>query len=184
MEESSRKNLFERTGRTLEEWVALVRSKAPAEEKVQAAWLRSEHGITTNYAQWIVDHAAGRAGAENYKPEELVEAMFAGAKSALRPLYDRLLDIGLALGPDVTASPCATIVPLYRAHVFAQLKPSTRTRLDLGLALRDHPAGGRLIDTGGYAKKDRITHRIAISSLDDIDDEVVEWMRRAYELDA
>jgi hypothetical protein len=54
----------------------------------------------------------------------------------------------------------------------------------MGFALGDLPAGGRLIDTGGFAKKDRITHRIAITSLDDIDDEVKHWLKVAYDRDA
>jgi hypothetical protein len=45
------------------------------------------------------------------------------------------------------------------------------------------PAEGRLIDTGGFAKKDRITHRIPISSLTEIDDEVKHWLRMAFEED-
>jgi hypothetical protein len=114
---------------------------------------------------------------------QYVAEMYAGPKAALRPLYDALLQLGLSLGGDVKACPCKTIVPLYREHVFAQLKPTTRTRLDLGLALHDEPAVGRLIDTGGRAKKDRITHRIAISQLDEIDGEVKRWLRQAYEMD-
>lgn len=74
--------------------------------------------------------------------------------------------------------------PLYRNHVFAQIKPATKTRIDLGFALKDTPATGRLIDTGGFAKKDRITHRIPISSLADIDDEVRHWLEVAYQMDA
>jgi hypothetical protein len=74
-------------------------------------------------------------------------------------------------------------VSLYRNHVFAQIKPTTRTRIDMGFALGDTKATGRLIDTGGFAKKDRITHRIPIAGLADIDAEVEEWMRAAYERD-
>jgi hypothetical protein len=84
----------------------------------------------------------------------------------------------------VKACPCQTIVPLYRKHVFAQIKPTTRTRIDFGLALKDTPASGRLIDTGGFAKKDRITHRIPITSLSEIDDQVKYWLKVAYDLDA
>jgi hypothetical protein len=58
------------------------------------------------------------------------------------------------------------------------------TRIDLGFALRDTPATGRLIDTGGFAKKDRITHRIPITSLSEIDDEVRRWLKVAYDMDA
>jgi hypothetical protein len=40
-----------------------------------------------------------------------------------------------------------------------------------------------LLDTGGFAKKDRITHRIPISSLSEIDDEVKHWLKVAYDRD-
>src|SRR5262249_56682504 len=70
-----------------------------------------------------------------------------------------------------------------RSHVLAELKPSTKTRLDLGLALRDEPFTERLIDTGGRAKKDRITHRVAITRIEDVDDEGKAWLRLAYDLD-
>jgi hypothetical protein len=74
----------------------------------------------------------------------------------------------------------------YREHVFAEIKPSTNTRVDLGLALARHTGKlpARLIDTGGKEKKDRITHRVAIASAAEIDGEVERWLRRAYELDA
>ena len=110
--------------------------------------------------------------------------MFSGGKAKLKPLYDALLKLGLKTGKDAKACPCQTIVPLYRNHVFAQIKPTTQTRIDMGFALGDLPAGGRLIDTGSYAKKDRITHRIPITSIADIDDEVKHWLKIAYDRDA
>ena len=115
--------------------------------------------------------------------ERDVEAMYSGGKAKLRPLYDKLLKLGLKIGKEAKACPCKTIVPLYRNHVFAQIKPATYTRIDLGFALGDTPVRGRLIDTGGFAKKDRITHRIPITSLSDIDAEVMRWLKEAYERD-
>ena len=112
-----------------------------------------------------------------------VAAMFAGSKAALLPIYERLYALARTY-PDIKISPGKTIVPIYRNHVIAQIKPSTRTRIDFGLALKDTPAKGRLIDTGGLAKKDRITHRIEVTSPADVDDFVEKWFRRAYELDA
>ena len=66
------------------------------------------------------------------------------------------------MGADVKACPCKTMVPLYREHVFAQIKPTTNTRIDLGFALAHYKGKlpKRIVDTGGLAKKDRITHRI------------------------
>ena len=182
--------LSESTGRTLEQWVALVKKVGPAGEKERRDWLKSEHGFGTNSASWIAERAHGKGGGEDTPEDYLrsaagyVENMFSGGKAGLRPIYERVLAMAADLGGDVKACPCQTIVPLYRHHVFAQLKPSTRTRLDLGCALKDLPAEGRLIDTGGFAKKDRISHRIPLGAVEDVDAEVKRWLKRAYEMDA
>jgi hypothetical protein len=159
-------------------------------EGARREWLKTKHGLGTNYAGWLAERAEGKGG-EDGDPEAYlraaagyVEKMFAGPKESLRPIYDALLKLGLGIGKDVKACPCQTMVPLYRKHVFAQIKPTTQTRIDLGFALKDMEATGRLIDTGGFAKKDRITHRIQITSVKDIDDEVKRWLKHAYKLDA
>jgi len=181
--------LQEKTGRSLDEWLELVKKSGPPTEKERRDWLKKEHGLGTNSAWWIAERAEGK-GAETDDPDAYlraaeghVEKMYSGGKAGLRPIYDALLKLGLGLGKDTKACPCETIVPLYRNHVFAQIKPATRTRIDFGFALGARKAEGRLIDTGGYAKKDRITHRIPISSLKEIDAEVRKWLRIAYEED-
>ena len=77
------------------------------------------------------------------------------------------------------------MVPLYRNHVFAQIKPTTNTRVDFGLSLTHYKGklAKRLVDTGGLAKKDRITHRFEINDVKQIDAEVKKWLKTAYELD-
>jgi len=182
--------LKQKTGRSLDEWLRLIKKAGPKDEKARREWLKTEHGLGTNSAWWLAERAEGK-GSEVSDPdaylqaaEGYVEAMFSGGKADLRPIYDALLKTGLKVGKDAKACPCQTIVPLYRKHVFAQIKPTTRTRIDMGFALGDMKPQGRLIDTGGFAKKDRITHRIPITSLDDIDDEVNHWLKVAYDRDA
>jgi hypothetical protein len=184
MEESSMANLKERTGRTIEQWVRMVKKSGPATERERIAWLKEAHGITTNYALWIAKRADGGGGAVNYDPDAMVEAMFAGKKAGLRPIYDEMLRLAFGLGKDVRVSPGKTIVPFYRTHVFAQVKPTTTTRIDVGYALKDLEPSGKLVSTGGFEKGDRITHRIPVGSLAEIDAEVKKWLRHAYEKDA
>ena len=177
-----------KTGRSLDEWMKFIKKSGPKTEAERREWLKKEHGLGTNYARWLAERAEGEG--EDGDPEAYlraaegyVEKMFSGPKESLRPIYDALLKLGLSMGKDVKACPCQTIVPLYRKHVFAQIKPTTQTRIDFGFALKDMRATGRQIDTGGFAKKDRITHRIPITSIKDIDDEVKHWLKFAYELD-
>ena len=77
------------------------------------------------------------------------------------------------------------MVPIYRHHVFAQVKAATQTRLDVGLALGryDGELSSRIKDTGGALKGDRITHVIGVTADEQIDDGFIGWLRKAYELD-
>jgi Domain of unknown function (DUF5655)/Domain of unknown function (DUF4287) len=182
--------LKEKTGKTLEEWLKHIKKAGPKDEKERRQWLKDEYKLGTNTAWWLAERAEGK-GEESGDPELYlaaaerdVEKMFSGSKAHLRPVYDALLKLGLKVGKEAKACPCQTIVPLYRNHVFAQIKPTTQTRIDMGFALGDMKPSGRLIDTGGFAKKDRITHRIPITSLKDIDDQVKHWLKVAYDRDA
>ena len=179
-----------KTGRSLEQWVKLISKDGPEDEAARRDWLKREHGMGTNHASWLVERSLGK-GSEEDTPEGYlkqaavyVEEQYAGKKAALRPLYDQLLKLGLSIGKGAKACPCKTMVPLYRNHVFAQIKPTTNTRIDLGFSLGNTKVPARLINTGGYEKKDRITHRIEIAKPSDIDDTVKRWLKAAYDMDA
>jgi hypothetical protein len=181
--------LRDKTGRDLDEWTAHIKAHGPEDNKGRREWLKSEHGLGTNSASWLADHADGKPDLEEgdaavyvARAGESVDAMFSGAKASLRPIYDRLYDLSRSLGDDIGISPGKTIVSIYRNHVIAQIKPTTRTRVDFGLALKDTPVAGRLIDTGGLANKDRLTRRIELTSPEEVDAFVAKWLRRAYEL--
>jgi hypothetical protein len=179
-----------KSGRSLEEWLRFVEAKGPKGEKARRDWLKEKQGLGTTSAWWIAARSVGAdvddADPETYleKAAEYVEAMYAGKKAGLRPIHDRLLELAKGLGPEVKACPCKTIVPIYRKNVIAEIKPTTLTRIDFGLALRDVSTPARLIDTGGFAKKDRITRRIELRSVDEIDATVEKWLRRAYDMNA
>jgi len=108
---SSIRNLQARTGKSADEWVAIVRKRGPVDEKARREWLMTEHGFTTNYAWWIADLSVGK-GAEHASPEAYlasaeatVDAMFAGKRAALRPIFERLLKLGLGAGKGAKACP-------------------------------------------------------------------------------
>lgn len=182
-------SLPKKTGKSLQEWVNLLEKEGPKDEKERSAWLKEKHHFGTNAAHWITEYAIEKSPWEGdpqsylIAADQYVENMFSGSKTNLRPIYDELLKIALSIGSDIKICPCKTIVPIYRNHVIAQIKPTTRTRIDLGLSLKNFPFSDRLIDTGGQAKKDRITHRVPISQISDIDEEVVHWLKLAYERD-
>jgi hypothetical protein len=180
-----------KTGRSLDEWIAFVKKQGPKSEEDRRVWLKETHKLGTNYAWWIAGRAEGK-GTEDDDPDaylrkapEYVEAMFAGKRAALRPLYDRLLQLALGIGRDAKACPCQTIVPLYRNHVFAEIKPATNSRIDVGLALGKVKAKlPPRIEAVKNAKGNRITHRIPIETADQIDAFVERWLEIAYDADS
>jgi hypothetical protein len=180
------------TGRSLDEWMKYIKRSGPADETECRKWLQNVDLLGTNTAAWLTEKAfAGPLSLADETPEgylalapQYVDQMYAGPKAALRPIHDELMRLTLALGSDVKICPCKTIVPLYRKHVFAQIKPATNKRIDLGFALGEEPFTSRLHDTGGLAKKDRITHCVAITQPSHIDLQVKRWLRQAYERDA
>ena len=168
-----------------------MNKEGPKGEKSLRAWLKAKHKLGMNRAGWIAERAGGKGGdldtPETYLKSAVryVEGQYGGPKEKLRPIFDELLRLGKSVGDDVKACPCKTIVPLYRNHVFAQIKPTTNSRIDLGFALTHYKGKlpKRLIDTGGLAKKDRITHRIEITAAEQIDGDVKKWLKTAYDLD-
>ena len=109
--------LEQKTGRSLEEWLPLIKKSGPKDEKARREWLKTEYGLGTNTAWWLAERAEGK-GAETDDPDAYLEAaegyvekMFSGSKAALRPIYDEILKTSLEVGKDAKACPCQTIVP-------------------------------------------------------------------------
>lgn len=115
-------------------------------------------------------------------PAQAVDAQFAGAKSALKPIYDKILAIVMGFGEDVRINPRQTYIALARKQQFAVIKASTTSRLDLGFRLRGVMETPRLRPAEGLGS-DSINYKVSLSSLEDVTDEVIGWLKHAY-LDA
>ena len=184
-------NMEERTGRSPDGWADVARSYGLANVNELGAKLKAEHGLGKPTAWLLASYALGETP-EDYdgdaylaRAPELFDAQFTSKKEALKPLAEKVIAHLLALGDDVGVSPTKTMVPVYRHHVFAQVKAATQTRLDVGLALGRYNGDlpSRIKDTGGASKGDRITHAIGVTADEQIDDDLIGWLRNAYELD-
>jgi predicted transport protein len=174
-------NLPEKTGRSLEAWKAAVADSGMEKHGQIVKWLKSEHGVTHGYANLIAQAFLNPSiGSSNGVDDgaALVEAQYAG-KESLRPIYDRLRDKLAAFGDDVEFAPKKSYVSVRRSKQFAIIQPSTKTRVDVGIQNRGKPAGGRLEEAGKW--NSMVTHRVRLSSLEDVDAALVGWLREAYE---
>ena len=153
-------SLAARTGRSLEEWLALVEASGmdPLDQNAVRRWLRSEYGVPQN-SQWaIADAAARAAGWVRPSVEECVDSQYRGAKAALRPIYDGLASAIVGLGEDVVVEGRGGYTPFVRGRQFAAVAAAARDRVDLGLRFTDPPASGR--STG--RAPGQATHKVAL----------------------
>lgn len=173
-------SMKERTGRTLEEWVALVQASGidPLDQNAVRRWLKTEHGVPQNSQRAIADAAARAAGWVPPTLEQYIDEQYAGAKAGLRPIFERLRQIIEGFGDDVKVEGRATYTPFIRRRQFAAVAAATRTRIDVGLRYTDAPASGLLTPANAPGQA---THKLSITSESEIDDEVLRLLRAAYE---
>ena len=173
------RNLQEKTGRSLDAWIAIARGAGVTKHGQVVSFLKTEHGLTHGYANQIALRALAAADAPATGSEDLIAAQYGGAKAALRPIYETLVAAVRKLGPDTEFAPKKSYVSLRRSKQFGLIQPSTATRVDVGLVLKGVPPRGRLEASGSFNAM--VTHRVRIENAGGIDAELIAWLRRAYE---
>lgn len=189
-------NLPEKTGKSLDEWLPLVKASGAAKHGEIVKFLKGDHGVGHGYANLIAatylaggaaptGGAAPAGGAKDVAMglvsggDDMVDAAFAGPKAALRPIYDQLVGEVQKFGGDVELAPKKGYVSLRRKKQFGLLQPSTATRLDVGLNLKGVPPEGRLEASGSF--NSMVSHRVRVASAADADAQLVGWLRQAYD---
>lgn len=163
-------NIPEKTGKTLDQWKSLIAQSTSEKHGEILKLLKGEYGVSHGFANLIASQAR-----QNDDTVDLVAAQYSGAKAELKPLHDSIVKFAQSLGKDVEIAPKKTSVSLRRKKQFGLITPATRTRIDLGLALKGDEATGRLETYNAMC-----SHRVRLESRDDFDGEVKAWMKQAY----
>ncbi len=108
-----------------------------------------------------------------------MDSQYAGAKAALRPIYDKILAAIKKFGKDIEISPKKAYVSLRRSKQFAIVQPSTSARVDVGINLKGTKPTGRLEASGSFNAM--FSHRVRVSTPADVDKELVGSLKQAYE---
>jgi hypothetical protein len=170
--------LIERTGVGLETWNARVRESGKTDQASLREWL-SEKGVTGYPAMLLVMERFGYPDYLQTSAEDLIENQYAD-RPATRPIYDALLTLLPEVGEIEVQARKTYVAFLTPKRTFSALVPTTRTRSDLGLRLpATQPASGKLEVARNFPQSS-LTHKIGLSSPDDIDDEVVGWLKRSH----
>lgn len=178
-EQSQWRNLETQTGKSKAQWLKLATAKKLDKHSEMVAWLKNEHGIGHGYANLIAIRARETASGGTSTPDDLVLSQSAGAKTALKPIYDNVIATVQGFGTDVEVAPKKGYVSLRRSKQFAIVQPSTASRLDIGLNLKGVAPSGRLQAGGSFNAM--CTHRIRIEGEAALDANVKKWLKQAYD---
>lgn len=170
-------NLYKNTGKTLEQWIEIVKSQSFVKHGEIISFLKETHGLTHGFANLIAHKAKGSDAGSAINKDDLIAKQYKG-KELLKPIYDQLISEIQNYGKDIEIAPKNTYVSLRRKKQFATLKPATKSRFEIGINLKGQEPKGKL-----EAEKPNAmcSHKINISGIKDIDKEVLAWIKTAYD---
>ncbi len=172
-------NLHEKTGKTLEQRVAIGRSSGKTRHGEIVAALNGDDGLTHGYANLVARRVLEPENEAPAGADDLVSGQYCGAKAALKPLYDAIIATARSFGADVEVDPKKAYVSLRRKKQFGLVQPSTARRLELGLNPKGVVPVGRLKASGSFNAM--CSHRVRPETPSDLDGSVKNWLRRAYD---
>ncbi|QQS40288.1 MAG: DUF4287 domain-containing protein [Acidobacteriota bacterium] len=177
MEDTMIKNLEEKTGKPFSHWIDVVRKSGLVKHGEIVKMLKTDHEFTHGYAN-LVAHKAKQSDAGSAEDADLISDQYKGREN-LYPFYTALIKEIQKFGKDVEIAPKKSYVSLRRKKQFALIQPSTKTRLDIGINMKDVKPEGKLEAAGSW--NSMCSHRVRVESKDDIDKKVIGWLKEAYE---
>ncbi len=176
MKAMSARLLRERTGLDVATWNQRIQAGHFKDEKALRAWL-SEQGVTGYAQNLLVMERFGYPDFMQASAQELIQGQYAD-RPQLRPIFEAILGAAAGLG-DVTIQARKTYVSLMTARrTFARVQATTKQRVDLGLRLEGQKSGGRLQPSRIHASTPL---QVSLTTPDDVDAEVLDWLQKAYD---
>jgi predicted transport protein len=170
-------NLKEKTGRSLGEWKTLISDQKLAKHGEIVKFLKETHGVTHGYASEIALKALGSDADSTTDTDGLIVSQYTG-KEHLKPFYDLIISKIQEFGGEFEIAPKKTYVSLKRKKQFVLLNPASKTRFEIGFNLKGVEPQGKLEaeKPGGIC-----SHKINLANIDEIDDEVIGWVKMAFD---
>ncbi len=170
-------NIEAKTGKTLDQWKADIAAQGLQKHGEIVKYLKETHGITHGYASEIGLKILKSDADSSDNTNELLEAQYKG-KEDLKAIYNKLIEEIGKFDGEFEIAPKKAYVALRRKKQFIIINPATKTRVEIGFNLKGTEAQGRLL----AEKPDGIcSHKISITALSEIDAEVINWIKLAYE---
>lgn len=174
-------SMKQRTGKTLEEWLAQIGPQLPAERRGRLQWLKDRFGLKQNTAYLILSRLDSVDGSSVYAHgDALLNDLFGDQSQRLHDLYDRLLARIGGFGKDVKVLPRKNYVALSRKNHFALLRP-VHGQLAIALALPALAAHPLLHQAVGFGNKQKYPWQLQLSADTPLSDDIIHLLQQAYD---
>lgn len=171
-------NLYKNTGKTLEQWIEIVTKENFEKHGQILKFLKEKHGFTHGFANLVAMKARKVDAGSVENKDELVDSQYEG-KEHFKPVYEKLISEIMKFGNDVELAPKKAYVSVRRKKQFAMLQPATKTRFEIGINLKGTEPKGKLEEA--KSANAMCSHKINVAEIGDVDKEVVEWLKTAYD---
>jgi hypothetical protein len=175
-------NILTRTGKTLTDFrMAIEDSGLKKHSDVRKMLMEKfelgygDANAMIRFVQTLDDQGATQA--QYSSMENVIAEIYSGPKSDLRPIHDRLMVVITQLG-EYEIAPKKGYISLRKKRQFAMIGPGTKGRMELGLNMKGIAATDRLTELppGGMCQ-----YKVFLTSVGEVDNEVVGWIKIAYE---
>jgi hypothetical protein len=173
-------NIQKKTGKSLDGLYAWLKGTGSSKHGELRAAAKEQLGLGHGDANTLVTlylRATGASSAPSASAGVAVDEIYAEPKAALRPIHDRVMAAIEGFGPFEIA-PKKAYLSLRRKKQFAMVGPATKTQVEVGLNAKGLDAGQRLValPAGGMCQ-----YKVRLSAVDEVDAELVDWIRAAYD---
>lgn len=176
--ETQLRNIQARTGKSLEELLALIRASGLAKHGEIRDMLKRDLGMGHGDANTMAHlHFKAATGGAEPAGEDVLDGIYSGKKAHLRPIHDKLMAAINAFG-DFEVAPKKGYVSLRRKKQFAMIGPVTQARVEVGLNARGLAPADRLVAVppGGMCP-----YKVGLATPDEVNTELVGWIRQAFD---
>ncbi len=170
-------NLKSKTGHSIDEWKIVISKQNLSKHGEIVKYLKEAHNITHGYATTIASKVLGSYAASTSDTDELITNQYKG-KEHLKAFYDKLISEINQFDGDFEISPKKAYVSLRRKKQFVTLNPASKSRFEIGFNLKGIEAKGKLEAEKPMAM---CSHKINLSDIAEINKEVIDWIKLAYE---
>jgi hypothetical protein len=173
-------NIQKKTGKSLAELSAIVQKSGLTKHGEIRDMLKEKLGLghgDANTLVHVVLKSDGERAAEGKNEEAVLDEIYSGAKAGFRPIHEKLMkEIGRFGVFEVV--PKKGYVSLRRRKQFAMIGPKTNTRFEVGLNAKDFRKNARLLE---QPKGSMCNYIVQLTDAQEVDSELVAWIKSAYE---